>query len=76
MELLKRTIKTLSNEDLKIKLVQDNGFELDQNNTIIPTQREEYLKKFSEKKTFNIQFFLTQNIKDLGIYNDISKEDV
>jgi hypothetical protein len=76
MELIKRTIETLSSEDLKNKLVQENNFELDENNSIIPSQREEYLKKLSEKRTFNIQFFLTQNIKDLGIYNDIINEDI
>lgn len=75
MEIFKRTIKTLSEQDLKNKIVRENNFKLNEFGDVINTQIVEYDQKVLEQKTFSIQFFLTQNVKDLGIYNDVEKND-
>ena len=73
MEVFKRVIKTLNDVDLKNKIVLENEFELDEFGDVVASQLEDYNQKILEHKTFSIQFFLTQNTKDLGIYNDIEK---
>lgn len=75
MEIFKRTIKTLSEQDLKNKIVRENNFDLNGFGDVVNSQKDKYNQKVIEQKTFNIQFFLTQNVKDLGIYNDVEKND-
>lgn len=75
MEIFKRTIRTFNPNELKNKITQENIFRVNELGEVSELEIDKYNEIENKLKTFNIQFFLTQNIKDMGVYNDIEKKN-